>query len=120
MAYGDNLIMAYKNYCCQNLLPALAISIGIVSLLKLPHGNNSGLLPGSTASKRSVAKLSMLTLPFYSLSPQLASRLSLCPFPSQLQGKESEETLQHGLPVRVCIPLVTLYPVDPEDSGCHG
>ena len=62
----------------------------------------------------------MLTLPFYSLSPQLASRLSLCPLPPILQGKESEETLQQGLPVRVCIPSVTLYPVDQEDSGCHG
>ena len=101
--------MAYKNYCCQNLnLPALAISTGIVSLLKLPHGNNSGLLPGSTASKRLVAKTKYVNVAFYSLSPQLASRLSLCPFSSQLQGKESEETLRQGLPVRVCIPSVTL------------
>ena len=64
MAYGDSLIMAYKNYCCQNLLPALAISTGIVSLLKLPHGNNSGLLPGSTASKRLVAKTKHVNVAF--------------------------------------------------------
>lgn len=29
--------------------PALAISLGIVSLLKLPHGNNNGLLLGLMA-----------------------------------------------------------------------
>ena len=56
--------MAYKNYCCQNLLPALAISAGIVSLLKLPHGNNSGLLPGSTASKTLVAKTKYVNVAF--------------------------------------------------------
>lgn len=31
------------------LLPALVISLGIVSLLKLPHGNNNGLLLGLMA-----------------------------------------------------------------------
>ena len=35
-----------------SLLPPFVISVGIVSLLKLPHGNNKGLLSGLTAEWR--------------------------------------------------------------------